>query len=377
MAIPSPAVHTLPARKPLVIVGEAWGAEEEIQQHPFVGASGALLMKMLTMAGLMEFTPQDKANRNEYYKSKNGYFNRLIWEAHPEFHLTNCFNLRPPGGNDIDRLCGSKDFCIPGRPAIKAGKYIHQKYSAELERLDKEIVSLQPDLVVCTGNTPIWAATDSPGVRKMRGYPMWSDRWNCKVLGTYHPAGIMRQYTLFPVSIADFTKAKREMEFADLRRPNHEIWIQPTIEDLFEFEREHLAEYAHLSVDIETQSGQITCLGFAPNTGVALVVPFVDWEQEDGNYWRTVEEEVQAWAWVKRILETAPSAVGQNFLYDIRYLWKVYGIRVPGFAHDTMLLHHALQPEMEKGLNFLASLYTNEASWKFMRTHSKTLKQED
>ena len=32
-----------------------------------------------------------------------------------------------------------------------------------------------------------------------------------------------------------------------------------------------------------------------------------------------------------------------------------------------MLLHHALQPESEKGLAFLGSVYTNEASWKMMR----------
>ena len=68
--------------------------------------------------------------------------------------------------------------------------------------------------------------------------------------------------------------------------------------------------------------------------------------------------------------------VGQNFLYDINHLWANYGITVPHATNDTMLLHHALQPEMQKGLGFLGSLYTNEASWKFMR-HSETIKRED
>jgi hypothetical protein len=39
-----------------------------------------------------------------------------------------------------------------------------------------------------------------------------------------------------------------------------------------------------------------------------------------------------------------------------------------------MLLHHALQPESEKGLGFLGSVYTNEASWKLMRT--STIKRD-
>jgi hypothetical protein len=33
-----------------------------------------------------------------------------------------------------------------------------------------------------------------------------------------------------------------------------------------------------------------------------------------------------------------------------------------------MLLHHAMQPEAPKGLEFLGSVYTNEASWKLMRS---------
>jgi hypothetical protein len=42
-----------------------------------------------------------------------------------------------------------------------------------------------------------------------------------------------------------------------------------------------------------------------------------------------------------------------------------------------MLLHHSMQPELEKGLGFLGSVYTDEPSWKFMRTDHSTLKQAD
>jgi hypothetical protein len=42
-----------------------------------------------------------------------------------------------------------------------------------------------------------------------------------------------------------------------------------------------------------------------------------------------------------------------------------------------MLLHHALQPEMDKGLGFLGTVYTDELPWKFMRTKHETLKKED
>jgi uracil-DNA glycosylase len=360
-----------------MIIGEAWGRDEEEQTFPFVGASGAMLLGLMKDTGLLNFTAADYANRNEYFKTKNSYFNRLIWEAHPEIKITNTFNLRPIGRNDVTALCGPKAEGIKGLPALASGKYVQAKYAGELTRLDHEVEETKPNLILCLGNTPLWAGTSSPGVRKMRGYPMWSDRWNCKILTTYHPAAVLRQYNLKPIVYADFNKAKHELSFPELRRPDHAIWIEPTYSDLLRFEGKYLQSYRTLSVDIETQDGQITCLGMSPSSEVALVVPFVDWTKPDRNYWPTLEEELKVWAWVRRILESAPSVLGQNFLYDIRYLWRVYGIRVPGFQHDTMLLHHALQPEMEKGLNFLASLYTTEASWKFMRTESKTLKKED
>jgi len=43
-----------------------------------------------------------------------------------------------------------------------------------------------------------------------------------------------------------------------------------------------------------------------------------------------------------------------------------------------MLLHHALYPELPKGLGFLGSIYTNEASWKLMRRErSDTVKRDE
>jgi hypothetical protein len=32
-----------------------------------------------------------------------------------------------------------------------------------------------------------------------------------------------------------------------------------------------------------------------------------------------------------------------------------------------MLMHHSIMPEMQKGLGFLGSVYTDEPAWKLMR----------
>jgi hypothetical protein len=60
----------------------------------------------------------------------------------------------------------------------------------------------------------------------------------------------------------------------------------------------------------------------------------------------------------------------------MHHLWRTMGIPVPFASDDTMLLHHALQPELDKGLAFLGSIYTNEAAWKFQRKNA-TAKRED
>jgi hypothetical protein len=44
---------------------------------------------------------------------------------------------------------------------------------------------------------------------------------------------------------------------------------------------------------------------------------------------------------------------------------------------DTMLLHHAMYPELPKSLGFLGSIYTNESAWKLMRQDSEELKRDE
>ena len=87
---------------------------------------------------------------------------------------------------------------------------------------------------------------------------------------------------------------------------------------------------------------------------------------KDGNYWPDLETELKAWDAV-RYINKHHDLIGQNFSYDMQYFWRTVKIACPKFAGDTMLMHHALQPELEKGLGFLGSVYTNEPSWKFMR----------
>lgn len=338
----------------LFICGEAWGVEEEAAGRPFVGSSGRLLSGLLRQSGI---------DRQECY-------------------ITNVFNLRPRPTNDVLNLCGPKVDGIKYMKPLAPGKYVRAEYKPEVDRLWREVQEVNPNLILALGNTAIWAlCRGAAKIGKMRGSVIPShlkvgDR-PVKVLPTYHPAAVMREWSYRPIVLADLAKAKREMEFPDIRRPRRQVWIEPTLDDLSTFERLHLQGCKQLSIDIETKGDQITCVGFAPSSSVAIVIPFYSVAKEDGNYWPTLADERQAWNYVRRWCSwPAPIIVGQNVLYDVHFLYRKMGIALRA-TDDTMLLHHALQPEMEKGLGFLGSIYTDELSWKSMRKSSDTLKKED
>lgn len=331
----------------IAIVGEAWGADEERFRMPFVGASGNELTRMLKEAGI---------DRSQCF-------------------LTNVFNLRPKN-NDITTLCTDKANGITGRGPLAAGKYLRPEYAGELSRLARELRSNAPNVIIATGNTPNWFLGAIGGISKIRGAAYASPFG--KTLPTYHPAAILRDWSLRPVTVLDFQKAARESLFPNLRRPRRTVLIPESINDLEDFYATYLIKAEELSVDIETRRTEITCLGIAPSISEALVIPFTDPRASSGSYWKSIEEELFAWRFIRKVLGSPVPKVFQNGLYDIHFLWKSYGIAVNNCADDTMLLHHSLYPESQKGLGFLGSVYTNEASWKMMRTRGKeTIKKDE
>ena len=171
-------------------------------------------------------------------------------------------------------------------------------------------------------------------------------------------------------------KAKRESLYPEIRRPPREIWIEPSLDDIRTFISQHITGCRLLSVDIETSGTRVTCIGFAPDNGIALVVPFDDSRQPSGSYWPTREDEVKCWGLVRSILsDSRIPKLFQNGAYDISFLLRAYGIKTLNCAEDTMLLSHALQPEGLKGLGYLGSIYSDEGAWKHMRKKDETIKR--
>lgn len=362
----------IPATRPkIAIVGEAPGEHEALQGIPFVGTSGQELTRMLELSSIqrseclltnvfMDRPPQNKLESwcdkkrdvSEVYKI---YLPRLQ-EAAPEFPWPAKYDFSP----------------------IKAGKYIHPKYLGELVRLKHELETAQPNLILALGAIACWALFGVGKIEKLRGATAHStlafrpDGSGIKVLPTFHPAYILRNWSDRPIVLADLEKAKREAEFPEVRRTSRKIYIPETIADLWDFFRQYLSTPTYVGTDIEAHVGrEITCICFSPSPWVSLVVPFTDGPGY-GNYWSNVDDEVAALKFCRHVL-TAKHLykVFQNGLFDIQYLLEFWRIAPVNFKSDTMLIHHALQPELRKDLGFLGSIYTDEAAWKLMRTRAK------
>jgi uracil-DNA glycosylase len=367
--------------KPILLVGEALGESEiKLPGHPpLVGPSGAELIRMLAEAGVINLTAFDRDYLHQYYNQSDPSAINAIWGLHPEVRRTNVFMLHPPR-NNLEFFCGGKPDAIPGYPPLLKSKYVRKEFENELDRLASDILSINPNVIVCLGNTALWALAGQTGITKVRGTTLLSTHTvlDYKLLPTYHPAAIIREWTNRPTAIADLMKAKRESAYGEIRRPQRNIYIEPTLDDIAEFTARHIRGCRLLSVDIETSGNRVTCIGFAPTPGLALVVPFDDPRAKGGCYWPTKADELRCWGLVRDILEDASIAkLFQNGMYDIAFLWRAYGIKTLGAREDTMLLSHALHPEALKGLGYLGSIYSDEGSWKFMRKKHETIKRGD
>jgi DNA polymerase len=365
--------------KPILLLGEAYGANEAKLGYGFVGASGVELLRLLDEAAIIELTSEDHSFISRFWNLGDPACIDAVWRLHPEVHRANVFPFHPHA-NDIGSLFVDKRDGMRGYPLLTGGHrkktgYVSREYIPYLERLADEIISVDPNLVITLGNTPLWALCGITGISKIRGSTRLSTHTavGYKVLPTYHPAAVLRQWELRPVTVMDLVKAKREAEFPEVRRPACEIWIEPDLADLWEFKRRYITDFA--AVDIETAGNQITCIGFAPNASTALVVPIWDIRKRNKSYWKTLADEVAAWTFIRSILEDRSiKKVFQNGLYDLAFTWRANQVPTFGATHDTMLLQHALQPEALKGLGFLGSIYTDHGAWKQEHKNSQTIK---
>lgn len=328
----------------LAILLEAPGTEDLNKGRPLSGNLGAVFRQICRAAGI------------EYEELWIGYV----------------FDEKP-SDSWFGKLKDARDGGYDDLPVSERG-FLKPEFRHHLTRLRHQLDSLAP-VVVPLGNMPFWALTGHKTMDKYRGAAQLASAIlpSQKILPTYHPGLVRAIWKNFPVVVRDMQKAMREANLGPaLNPPAVELTVLPTLGEVEAWFEKHLPTAEKLSVDIETGWGQITSIGFAVSARVGICIPIVDLDKPDRSYWCEAEE-IRIWEIIKTVLEGPLPKLGQNFAqYDLLWLWHRYGIETRNLTDDTRLMSHAVYPEMEKSLAFLAAAFTDFGPWKGLVSHHTT-----
>jgi DNA polymerase I-like protein with 3'-5' exonuclease and polymerase domains len=192
-----------------------------------------------------------------------------------------------------------------------------------------------------------------------------------KVIPTYHPAAVLRQWSWRSAAVADLRRAYRESGSRTYDPPRWNFDIRPSFERVME-RLNWLLMLAEggplpLSFDLETRSGHIACAGIAWSQTDAVCIPLMASGSPSG-YWPAEQELEVTWALRRLLTHENARAVGQNLLYDAQYTLRHWGF-APRVTQDTMITHHSAFCELPKALDFQASLYCR--SYRFWKHDAK------
>lgn len=348
----------------IVIVGEAWGAEEAAAERPFVGSSGIELTRMLAEAGISR--------------------DRVLF--------ANVVAARPQS-NEMWRLFHPKDVAKEKGYEKIRGLYPTPFVITEVERLYCQINSFPRKVVLAVGNYPLWALTGCSGQEILRssnnrtipidlqtyaptGIMTWrGSMWHMlegfrsekysetRLIPLIHPAAILRQWSLRAVTVHDLkARVPRALKSDWRRRPAPTFYAPPTFDQAksrlqYWLRLADAGTTLHITEDIETSSGHITCLGMADSVNFAMCIPFIDRDEKGWISFWPYQQEAELIHLIRKI-NRHPNIFlsGQNFIYDTQYLqhWMAH---TPRLSFDSMLAQNVLFPGTPKSLDYLSSLY--------------------
>jgi uracil-DNA glycosylase len=299
----------------IAIIGEAPGLDEERTGKPFVGISGRELDQMLSEAGI----------------------------ARRDCFTTNCVSDRPPG-NDIEHFFHTKKDAKALGISPLNGRFPKENLRRGVEELWSTLNDIRPNVIIAVGDTPLWALSGEQGITKWRGSVLPTPFG--KLIPTYHPAYILRQWNFRPIAVTDLRRAARESRTPDLVVPDWKFEIRPSYEAAVERLEWLLTLPPQLIVcDLETRANQIACVGIAWSKLDAFCLPLMC-VTGDGSFYPQDQEHVLL-SLLKRVLQHHDICF-HNGNFDCQYIARQWGF-LPNFRHDTMLMQHLCFPGLLGG----------------------------
>lgn len=331
-----------------MVVGEAWGDNERARGLPFVGASGKELEIMLAEAGI---------------DPTSCFYTNLVNEK--------------PNANDM------RAFLHPNargeRGLLNDGLRPADRLLVGLQRLDRQIETVNPQIIIATGNWPMWYLTGKGNVKTSKGYklPTGIDTWRgsqlflrtspfrelegVPVLPVYHPAAILRNYSWRKITVQDLTRAAVFLgggSWKDLGETERFNLVMPSPAELGRFVDSWIKQpEIPIVCDLETKQQRIHIVGLTRDGKTNIAIPFF---HITPNGFRPTYSPLafrQIYMHLHRLFHAPGMRFrGQNWLYDIQYITKFFFI-APRCDWDSMVGQHVAFPALRKALDYQASMY--------------------
>ena len=145
----------------IMLIGEGPGRDEDIQGYPFVGAAGQLLDKMLAAISL---------DRTKVY-------------------IANIVKCRPPQNRDPEQ----------------------EEIAACMGYLRNQVALIRPKIIVCVGRIAAMTLIQ-PDYKVTRQHGEWIQKNGVWMMGTFHPAALLRNPYNTKNGFADFLSLREKIQ---------------------------------------------------------------------------------------------------------------------------------------------------------------------
>ena len=344
-----------PKNAKIMIVGDHAHEMDLRRGEPFIGGGGFELTKMMQDAGI---------RRDDCYMTLV-----LKTRSYP---------------NELNIIDKKKD--RQPNHVFFQGHYITQKLYDACMALREEVELVKPNVICTVGDLALFALTGQTSSYNYRSSIMESVLTpGYKVIPTLRSDIIHAQYARRPWVIHDLKRVKKNsltpgVFHRDYKLliavDNSEQWfetignrINGLINSLDAGQSEGALQMP-LACDIETRGGHITCISFAWAPTEGLCVQLCPMRNPEG-FWTPEQEAHLVGLMCAVLMHPNVLLVGQNFNYDLQYIFRHWGI-TPTNVADTMLMQHSAFSNLPKNLGFLSSMYCEDhLYWKDDRTDWK------
>ena len=309
-------------RRKILVVGEAPGADEDLQGRPFVGKAGEYLRRVCERVGI---------------------------DLRSDCWITNALICRPPKNRT---------------PTAKEINYCRPNVVKTIEELKPETVILLGAPACKSVLQWLWPTVEVSKMGKWAGWRVPCQKLNAWLCPTYHPSYIVRSEDkrgrlneVLELMFADHLRAAVSLKGRPWAKvPDHPA--QVTVEMSPERAARSLHEFRiagiPCSIDIETDR-------LKPDMEEALIVSCA---VSDGS--RTVSypwfgPAIKATA---ELLNAGVPMIGYNTKFEARWFATRIGVNKVNWAWDGILAAHALDSRGgTKGLDFQALVRLGEPDW--------------